>query len=52
MVPRWVQLPPTWGDASITATRLPALASRMAAPSPAGPVPMMTVWKLVSGKFN
>ncbi len=40
MVPQWVQPPPTASWASITAIRWPALASFMAAPSPAGPVPM------------
>ena len=45
MVPQWVQPPPTCVWASITATRWPALASFMAAPSPAGPVPMTMVSK-------
>ncbi len=43
MVPQWVQPPPTWSWASITAICWPVLASFIAAPSPAGPVPMTMV---------
>ena len=42
MVPKCVQLPPTRGRSSTTATERPFLTERMAAPSPPGPDPMTT----------
>src|SRR5829696_2454300 len=52
MVPQWVAPPPTAEYRSTAATFLPPLAAFIAAPSPAGPVPITMTSKWVSSVMN